>query len=161
MTAPKINDGLVAELEALCKNCLPENCADEEEQSRNETEFLLDVDSSTILDLLVERRKLIAQREAILQQARIWACEAKTQQGITEEVGAILGGIPNWGPIAERVTDLKRDAERYRVLRERAVQDVDGYLSETPVIVYANNYSDDWRERIDAAVDSAKQEQTP
>jgi len=56
-------------------------------------------------------RMLIEQRDAILQQARAWACEAKTQQATTREVGEVLGGIPDWGPIAAGVEALRARAE--------------------------------------------------
>ncbi|WP_175104455.1 hypothetical protein [Pararobbsia alpina] len=58
------------------------------------------------------------EREAILMQARIWAQEAKTQKSTVDEVGAILGGIPDWGPIAAGVEALQRDAARYRWLKD-------------------------------------------
>lgn len=48
------------------------------------------------------------QRDAILLQARVWAGEAKTLQAITREVGEILGGEPNWGPIAAGVEALRQ-----------------------------------------------------
>lgn len=51
-----------------------------------------------------EAKRLTAQRDAILLQARTWACEAKSQQAITQEVSDALGGIPTWGPIAATVS---------------------------------------------------------
>lgn len=65
-----------------------------------------------------EKERLINQRDAILLQARVWAGEAKTQQAITREVGEILGGVPNWGPIAAGVEALRQQlAERDALLR--------------------------------------------
>lgn len=46
-----------------------------------------------------------AQRDAILQEARAWACEAKTQRATVNEVGSALGGVPDWGPIASSVRE--------------------------------------------------------
>ncbi|WP_010486841.1 hypothetical protein [Pseudomonas sp. S9] len=57
-------------------------------------------------------QRLEAQRDAILLQAQCWAGEAKTQQSITREVGDLLGGIPNWGPIADRVAAIVADRQR-------------------------------------------------
>ena len=57
--------------------------------------------------LRAENEQLAAQRDAILQQARAWACEAKTQQATVEEVGAILGGLPDWGPIAAGIEAMR------------------------------------------------------
>jgi hypothetical protein len=47
-----------------------------------------------------------AQRDAILVQARVWSGEAKAQRNTVNEVGSVLGGIPDWGPIAAKVGDL-------------------------------------------------------
>jgi hypothetical protein len=55
---------------------------------------------------------LEAQRDAILLQAQCWAGEAKAQQSITREVGEILGGIPDWGPIAESVAGVVEERQR-------------------------------------------------
>lgn len=60
-----------------------------------------------LADVSNERDELRKQREAILMQARAWAGEAKTQRSTIESVGAILGGIPDWGPIAAGVEELK------------------------------------------------------
>jgi hypothetical protein len=57
-------------------------------------------------------QRLEAQRDAILLQARCWAGEAKVQQSITREVGEILGGIPDWGPIAESVAGVVEERQR-------------------------------------------------
>ena len=54
-----ITDEMVAELEALCKNCIADNCADEDEQSRNETQFLLGINHEDVLALLAERKELV------------------------------------------------------------------------------------------------------
>lgn len=69
----------------------------------------------------VDYEALLAERDAILLQARIWAGEAKTQKATVDDVGRILGGVPDWGPIAAGVEQLKKDAERYRWLRQRLV----------------------------------------
>ncbi len=58
--------------------------------------------------LRVENTRLGNQRDAILLQARVWAGEAKTQQAITREVGEILGGVPNWGPITAGVEAMRQ-----------------------------------------------------
>lgn len=44
-------------------------------------------------------------RDNLILQAQVWAGEAKTQRATVEEVGEILGGIPDWGPIAKTVSD--------------------------------------------------------
>lgn len=77
-----------------------------------------EIEAGTLLDAI---DRLRAERDAILMQARIWASEAKTQQAITKEVGAILGGVPDWGPIASGVEALRRDAERYQRLGDHFV----------------------------------------
>lgn len=61
--------------------------------------------------LEAENARLVAQRDAILLQARCWAGEAKAQQSITREVGAILGGIPSWGPIAAGVEAMRTERD--------------------------------------------------
>lgn len=49
--------------------------------------------------------------EAVILQARIWAGEAKTQKATVDEVGRILGGIPDWGPIAKGLKDRLDELE--------------------------------------------------
>lgn len=58
---------------------------------------------------LAELAKVAAQRDAILQQARAWSCEAKTQRATVLEVGDILGGVPDWGPIAAGVEAMRAE----------------------------------------------------
>ncbi len=41
--------------------------------------------------------------EKLLLQAQIWAGEAKTHRATVLEVGALLKGVPTWGPIAKTV----------------------------------------------------------
>ena len=60
-----------------------------------------------LADVTNERDEARKQREAILMQARVWAGEAKTQRSTVESVGAILGGVSDWGPIAAGVEALK------------------------------------------------------
>jgi hypothetical protein len=62
--------------------------------------------------------RLTRELDAVIQQARIWSQEAKTQKATVNEVGAILGGIPDWGPISKNVAAVVKDAERYRYLRK-------------------------------------------
>lgn len=66
-----------------------------------------------------ERDRLKNQRDAILLQARAWACEAKTQQSITQEASEALGGIPTWGPISATVGE--RLSERDTAITQAAV----------------------------------------
>lgn len=68
-----------------------------------------------------EKERLINQRDAILLQARVWAGEAKTQQAITREVGDILGGVPNWGPIAAGVEALRQRVAAFELMREQRI----------------------------------------
>ena len=71
--------------------------------------------------------ELTSQRDAILLQARCWAGEAKAQQAITREVGAILGGIPDWGAIAAGVEELRSQLEAARGLLREAAEDVESW----------------------------------
>lgn len=48
----------------------------------------------------------VKERDAILMQARIWSGEAKTQRNTVNEIGSILGGIPDWGPVVAKVGGL-------------------------------------------------------
>ena len=50
---------------------------------------------------------------------------------------------------------LRKDAERYRWLRERAQQDVDGWRNEVPVLVHALSHVSEWKDRIDESIDDA------
>ena len=77
MTTPlvqSITDEMVAELEALCKNCIADNCADEDEQNRNETQFLLGINHEDVLALLAERKELVRDRERLDSLDKL--CEA-------------------------------------------------------------------------------------
>ncbi|MDA8485111.1 hypothetical protein NNO07_18755 [Pseudomonas resinovorans] len=102
-----------------------------------------------------ELARVTAQRDAILLQAQTWACEAKAQRSIVHEVGDILGGIPSWGPIAAGVEALRKDAGRYRALREMN-------WCHGPLAVVADPYSRiklgsdcPSRDRLDEAIDAA------
>jgi len=101
---------------------------------------------------LVEQREhaarvaeLEAQRDAILQESRTWAMEAKTQRQTVNEVCSVLGGIADWGPVVERVAELEADRERL------------DWLCSPPVCVTFNTAYRFWdgessfREAIDAA----------
>ena len=59
--------------------------------------------------LRAELARVTAQRDAILMQARIWSGEAKAQKATVDAVGEILGGVPDWGPIAQGVEQLRAD----------------------------------------------------
>ncbi|VVP61769.1 hypothetical protein PS870_06441 [Pseudomonas fluorescens] len=50
---------------------------------------------------------------------------------------------------------IRKDAERYRWLRENAQQDVDGWCNEVPVLVHALSHALEWRGRIDESIDAA------
>ena len=58
--------------------------------------------------------------------------------------------------LAERA-ELLRDARRWRWLREKTQSDVDGYRNGIPVLVHADEWCPEWRERLDAAIDAAMQ----
>jgi hypothetical protein len=62
--------------------------------------------------LRTANQRLEGERDAILLQARCWAGEAKAQQSITREVGEILGGVADWGPIADSVAAIVADRQR-------------------------------------------------
>lgn len=85
--------------------------------------------------LEAERERLRAQCDAILLQARCWAGEAKAQQSITREVGAALGGIPTWGPIAAGV-------EAMRAERDALAAELEG--ANARILLDAKNH---WAER--------------
>jgi hypothetical protein len=51
------------------------------------------------------------EKELILQQARYWAFEAKTQRNTVNQVGSLLGGIPDWGPIVKGVREKIEKSE--------------------------------------------------
>lgn len=92
---------------------------------------------------------LLAERDAILLQAQIWAGEAKTQKATVDEVGKILGGVPDWGPIAAGVEQLKKDAERYRWIRD--AEELPFNLMKTEMMGAT----------LDAAIDAALQGAQP
>lgn len=49
------------------------------------------------------------------------------------------------------------DAERYRWLRENALNGWDTVLEEgNPALIHAVRWSADWREKLDAAIDAAR-----
>jgi hypothetical protein len=52
-----------------------------------------------------EIENLEKEKELILQQARCWAFEAKTQRNTVNQVGSLLGGIPDWGAIVKGVRE--------------------------------------------------------
>ena len=65
--------------------------------------------SDLITRLRADLETVTRQRDAILMQARIWSGEAKSQKATVDQVGAILGGVPDWGPIAAGVEKLRAD----------------------------------------------------
>ncbi|UNY40206.1 hypothetical protein KLEP174_gp53 [Pseudomonas phage vB_PcuM_ KLEP17-4] len=125
------------------------------------------VNASDYAALEQECERLRNQRDAILLQARIWACEAKAQQSIAREVSEALGGIPTWGPISSTVTErlaerddallqveaLRADAERYRWLCDKFG------ITKLPCaierILSGEAYVADGKTGIDAAIDAA------
>ena len=58
------------------------------------------------------------EREHLLQQAQSWAQEARTQRATVREVGSVLGGVPDWGPIATMVAALRAEVERLQADRD-------------------------------------------
>lgn len=59
-------------------------------------------------------------KEHLLQEAQCHAMEARTQRNTVNEVGSLLGGVGDWGPIVEGVAAMKeklaeRDRERDRI----------------------------------------------
>lgn len=103
----------------------------------------------------------IKERDAILLQVRAWSGEAKAQRATVNEVGAILGGIPEWGPIATKVGDLQ---QRLSAADERA-DILEGLLREARhnhgLMLMSDPPRDAWRhhrmnERIDAALKPAE-----
>jgi len=72
--------------------------------------------------LRAENEKLIKEREQILQQAKIWAQEAKTQTATVNEVGSALGGMADWQAISKTVREIiaenDKQAERIKELEK-------------------------------------------
>ena len=64
---------------------------------------------STMREAADELARVTAQCDAILTQARIWSGEAKAQKATVDAVGEILGGVPDWGPIAQGVEQLRAE----------------------------------------------------
>ena len=54
---------------------------------------------SKVADLEKKVAAVTVERDAILQQARAWAMEAKAQRGTVNAVGALLGGMADWQDI--------------------------------------------------------------
>ena len=79
--------------------------------------------------------ELEAQRDAILQESRTWAMEAKTQRQTVNEVCSVLGGIADWGPVVERVAELEADRDRLRVGLRRVLEDVPWHWNNTRRII--------------------------
>ncbi len=53
-----------------------------------------------------ERDAAVRALEHVRQQAGAWKQEALTQKHTVDSVGAVLGGIPDYGPIVETVTAM-------------------------------------------------------
>lgn len=114
-------------------------------------------------DQVARNRALLAERDAILLQARIWAGEAKSQKATVDEVGKILGGVPDWGPIAAGVAQLKKDAERYRWLRnsERFIGECADDHEFNICVSTADGEDVLWFGQLDAVIDAALQGEQP
>jgi hypothetical protein len=56
--------------------------------------------------LLAEIERLKTRCAHIQTQARVWKMEARTQQSITKDIGILLGGIPDHGPLVSEVEKL-------------------------------------------------------
>ena len=69
--------------------------------------------------LTEENARMEKERELILQQARVWAQEGKTQRHTVNQVGSLLGGVPDWGKIVQGVEDVIRYKKKYNDLIER------------------------------------------
>jgi hypothetical protein len=66
-----------------------------------------------------EIKRLEQEKEQILQQARCWAFEAKTQRSTVNQVGALLGGVPDWGAIVKGVRDrIEKSESQSSLLKE-------------------------------------------
>ncbi len=85
------------ELKRLCENCRSERCADEDEQSRNERDFLLEVDYEEILDLIAENERVNSAWHEMKQQLDSQKAENEA---------------------------LRKDADRYRHIREHSYVEV-------------------------------------
>lgn len=96
------------ELKRLAINCRTECCADEDEQARNERDFLLGVDPEEILALIAENddlsKALSAMRHRFADAAE-QCCKAERERDQLK---------------AENEA-LRKDAERYRWLKSRPV----------------------------------------
>lgn len=78
------------------------------------------------LPLCAEVEALRSTKDALIMQARIWAGEARAQKATVDEVGALLGGIPDWGPIAEKVSAALADLEALREREKFVAQELKG-----------------------------------
>lgn len=66
-----------------------------------------------------ERDAAVRALEHVRQQAAIWKQEARTQKHTVDEVGAVLGGVPDYGPIVSNVTALAAERNRLAAVVKR------------------------------------------
>ena len=115
--------------------------------------------SDLITRLRADLETVTRQRDAILMQARIWSGEAKSQKATVDQVGAILGGVPDWGPIAAGVEKLRADLAASQAECERLRADAERYghlfwLAARDVVFFSTYNEDikDWDNGWHAAV---------
>lgn len=70
--------------------------------------------------LKAERDATVQALQHVRQQAAGWKQEARTQKNTVDEVGAVLGGVPDYGPIVASVTALVAERDRLAAVVEKA-----------------------------------------
>ncbi len=90
----------------------------------------IDEAAAEVERLRADLETVTRQRDAILQQARFWSGEAKAQKSTVDEVGAILGGVPDWGPIAAGVEKMRADLADSQAECERLSSMIDHQREE-------------------------------
>lgn len=108
---------LLAEADAYRADCLALRAQDKADAEMHGTEAML---QAQLTAARAEAEAWRAKFEAVLQEARCWAGEAKSQRATVNEVGSVLGGVPDWGPIATKVASLRARLERADRLADAA-----------------------------------------
>lgn len=124
------------ELKRLAINCRTERCADEDEQARNERDFLLEVDPEEILALIAENERLHAMTETTMGvgsgEGSLFVHgdydSIKAAQAIVidrDELRAEVAGLRTGYQAYERVNaELKAEVEKLRGVMACVVNEV-------------------------------------
>jgi hypothetical protein len=100
-----------------------------------------------IQSLTEENERLEKERESILQQARCWAGEAKGQRNTVNQVGSLLGGVPDWGPIVKGVDEKINRITQLEEGLEDAVRGMEWRIENEPMSIDKSDYEklDEWK----------------